>query len=113
MQVGSLTAFLSYLMQILMSVMMATFMAIMVPRAAVCAERIGEVLDTESSVVPPARAGHSPVRDGASSNFATSTFSYPGAAEPVLRDISFTARPGQTHRHHRQHRRRQDHPDRR
>ena len=54
MQVGSLTAYLSYLLQILMSVMMATFMAILVPRAAVCAERIGEVLDTESSVLPPA-----------------------------------------------------------
>ena len=50
MQIGSLTAFLSYLMQILMSVMMATFMAIMIPRAAVCADRIGEVLDTDSSV---------------------------------------------------------------
>ena len=55
MQIGSLIAFLAYLLQILMSVMMATFMAIMIPRAAVCAERIGEVLDTESSVVPAAR----------------------------------------------------------
>src|SRR5215813_12799648 len=53
MEIGALTAFLSYLMQILMSVMMATFMFIMVPRAEVCAERIQEVLDTESSVVPP------------------------------------------------------------
>ena len=53
-EIGALTAFLSYLMQILMSVMMATFMLMMVPRAAVCAERIGEVLDTDSSVVPPA-----------------------------------------------------------
>ena len=58
MQVGALTAFLSYLMQILMSVMMATFMFMMVPRAEVCAERIQEVLGTESSVVPPADAGH-------------------------------------------------------
>ena len=56
MQIGALTAFLSYLMQILMSVMMATFMLMMVPRAAVCAERIGEVLDTESSVVAAGRA---------------------------------------------------------
>ena len=54
MQIGALTAFLSYLMQILMAVMMATFMFVMVPRAEVCAERIQEVLDTESSVVPPA-----------------------------------------------------------
>ena len=65
MQIGALTAFLSYLMQILMSVMMATFMAMMVPRAAVCAERIVEVLDTESSVAAAGRAGHRrPRRDG-------------------------------------------------
>ena len=55
MQIGSLTAFIAYLMQILMSVMMATFVLVMVPRAAVCAERISEVLDTASSVVPPLR----------------------------------------------------------
>ena len=60
-QIGALTAFLQYLMQILMAVMMATFMLMMVPRAAVCAERIGEVLDTESSVVPPP----TPVTDAA------------------------------------------------
>ena len=54
MQIGSLTAFLSYLLQILMSIMMATFMLVLVPRAAVCAERLTEVLDTEPSVVPPA-----------------------------------------------------------
>ncbi len=54
MQVGSLTAFLSYLLQILMSIMMATFMLVLVPRASVCAERLTEVLDTEPSVVPPA-----------------------------------------------------------
>ena len=59
MQIGSLTAFLMYLMQILMSVMMATFMAMMVPRAAICADRVAEVLDTETSVVPPAE----PVQD--------------------------------------------------
>ena len=53
LQVGELTAFLSYLMQILISVMMATFLFLLVPRAEVCAERIEEVLDTESSVVPP------------------------------------------------------------
>ena len=53
MEIGSLTAFLAYLVQILMSVMMATFMLVMVPRAAVSADRIGEVLGTESSVVPP------------------------------------------------------------
>ncbi|MDT4931576.1 MAG: ATP-binding cassette, subfamily multidrug efflux pump [Pseudonocardiales bacterium] len=95
MQVGSLTAFLSYLMQILMSVMMATFMVMMVPRAAVCAERIEEVLDTRSSVVPPAdpvteltARGEVELRDV--------TFHYPGADAPVLADVSLLARRGQT-----------------
>jgi ATP-binding cassette, subfamily B, multidrug efflux pump len=95
MQVGALTAFLSYLMQILMSVMMATFMFMMIPRAAVCAERIQEVLTTETSVTPPAapvdavgRRGHLELRDV--------EFRYPGAEEPVLRDISLTATPGGT-----------------
>ena len=83
MQIGSLTAFLAYLLQILMSVMMATFMAIMIPRAAVCAERIGEVLDTESSVVPAV----SPVREVAlrgELELADVGFAYPGAAGAVL-----------------------------
>ncbi len=96
MQIGSLTAFLTYLMQILMSVMMATFMAIMIPRAAVCAERIGEVLDTESSVRAAGAPVHRRVADAASSSCATSSFAYPGAADPVLRDISLPAQPGQT-----------------
>src|SRR5664279_102009 len=89
MQIGSLTAFLAYLMQILMSVMMATFMLIMVPRAAVCAERIVEVLDTESSVVPPA----SPITNvdvRGHLDLTSVEFSYPGASEPVLSDISFS-----------------------
>jgi ATP-binding cassette subfamily B protein len=95
MQIGALTAFLAYLVQILMSVMMATFMLIMVPRATVCADRIAEVFDTESSVVPPA----SPVTelDGRGElRFRGVRFTYPGAEEPVLRDLSFTARPGET-----------------
>jgi ATP-binding cassette subfamily B protein len=94
MQVGALTAFLTYLMQILMSVMMATFMFMMVPRAEVCAERIQEVLDTESSVVPPAHPvhtltvhGHLELRDA--------EFRYPGAEEPVLRGVGLVARPGE------------------
>ena len=95
MQIGELTAFLTYLVQILMSVMMATFMLIMVPRAAVCADRITEVFDTESSVVPPtapvtALAGHGELE------FRDVEFTYPGAETPVLRGLSFTARPGQT-----------------
>jgi ATP-binding cassette, subfamily B, multidrug efflux pump len=95
MQVGSLTAFLTYLMQILMSVMMATFMLVMVPRASVCADRIVEVLDTASSVVPPAEPVTS-VDVRGELELREVKFSYPGASDPVLRDISFTARPGQT-----------------
>ncbi|MFI9273778.1 ABC transporter ATP-binding protein [Kitasatospora sp. NPDC052896] len=95
MQVGALTAFLSYLMQILMSVMMATFMFMMVPRAEVCAERIVEVLDTESSVVPP----HAPVtelRAHGHLDLRGVEFRYPGAEAPVLRGIDIAARPGET-----------------
>ena len=95
MQIGALTAFLAYLVQILMSVMMATFMLMMVPRATVCADRIAEVFDTESSVVPPA----APVTELAGPGqleFRDVQFTYPGADEPVLRDLSFTARPGET-----------------
>ncbi|MEY9845149.1 ABC transporter ATP-binding protein [Streptacidiphilus sp. MAP5-3] len=95
MQIGALTAFLSYLMQILMSVMMATFMFMMVPRAEVCAERIQEVLDTETTVVPPS----SPVRELSRRGFLElrgAEFRYPGAEASVLRDVSFTARPGET-----------------
>ncbi|MFD3606996.1 ABC transporter ATP-binding protein [Streptomyces atroolivaceus] len=95
MQIGALTAFLAYLMQIVMSVMMATFMFIMVPRAEVCAERIQEVLETESSVVPPTAPvtkliehGHLEVRGA--------EFRYPGAEEPVLRSVDLVARPGET-----------------
>ena len=95
MQIGALTAFLSYLLQILMSVMMATFISMMIPRAAVCAERILEVLDTESSVRPPeAAVVELPAR--AEVEFAGVEFRYPGAADPVLRDISFRAEAGQT-----------------
>ena len=95
MQVGQLTAFLQYLMQILMSGMMAIMMIIMVPRAAVCADRIMEVLDTESTVIPPA----DPVREVRSHGTVRLTgvgFTYPGADSPVLQDISFTMEPGRT-----------------
>jgi ATP-binding cassette, subfamily B, multidrug efflux pump len=94
MQVGALTAFLSYLMQILMSIMMATFMLVMVPRAAVCAERLTEVLDTEPSVVPPIDpVTERPLR--ATVELRGVSFSYPGADVPILCDVSFTARPGE------------------
>lgn len=95
MQIGSLTAFLSYLLQILMSVMMATFISIMIPRAAVCAERILEVLDTDSSVKTPERAVvELPAR--AEIEFDRVEFRYPGAVDPVLRNISFRAEAGKT-----------------
>src|ERR1700676_2366314 len=95
MQIGALTAFLMYLMLILTSVMMASFMAIMIPRAAVCADRIGQVLNTESSVTPPAN----PVREVHSRGeleLKDVEFRYPGAAAPVLQNISFRATAGQT-----------------
>ncbi|MEY9991134.1 ATP-binding cassette subfamily B multidrug efflux pump [Streptomyces sp. V4I8] len=95
MQIGDLTAFLAYLMQIVMSVMMATFMFMMVPRAEVCAERVQEVLGTSSSVVPPTspvrelrRHGHLEIRGAG--------FRYPGAEEPVLKAIDLVALPGET-----------------
>ncbi len=95
MQIGALVAFLTYLVQILMAVMMATFVAVMWPRASVCAERINEVLDTESTIVTSTTpitelAGHGTLE------FRNVGFCYPGAEVPVLSDISFTTRPGQT-----------------
>ncbi len=95
MEIGSLTAFLAYLIQILMSVMMATFMFMMVPRAAVSSDRIGEVLDTNSSVVPPA-SGVTKVASRGELELRGVGFSYPGASHAVLNNVSFTARPGQT-----------------
>jgi ATP-binding cassette, subfamily B, multidrug efflux pump len=94
-QIGALTAFLTYLMQILMAVMMATFMLMMVPRAAVCAERIVEVLDTRSSVVPP-REPVTEVATRGELELRNVRFQYPGAAAPVLRNISFVAGAGKT-----------------
>ena len=95
MEVGSLSAFLAYLMQQLMSVMMATFMLMMVPRASVCADRIVEVLDTSSSVVPP-ELGVTELQVRGHLDLEGVGFTYPGAERSVLQDISFSARPGQT-----------------
>jgi ATP-binding cassette subfamily B multidrug efflux pump len=96
MQIGALTAFLSYLMQILMSVMMATFMLMMVPRASVCGDRIAEVLDTDTSVPRPSEPVlPDPARRGWL-DLEGVTFSYPGAESPVLSEVSLSARPGQT-----------------
>jgi ATP-binding cassette, subfamily B, multidrug efflux pump len=95
MQIGALTAFLNYLVQILMAVMMATLMSTMIPRAAVCADRIVEVLDTDSSVEPP-RAPVVPATRSGVLAFDAVGFHYPGADAPVLRGVSLTARPGTT-----------------
>ncbi|QDZ16558.1 ABC transporter ATP-binding protein [Humibacter ginsenosidimutans] len=95
LQVGTLTAFLSYLMQILMGVMMATFMFVMVPRAAVCAERIGEVLGTASTVT----ASEHPVtelREHGTIELFEVGFAYPGAEDPVLSDLNVRIERGQT-----------------
>ncbi|CAN5320699.1 ABC transporter ATP-binding protein [soil metagenome] len=95
MQIGALTAFLSYLVQILMAVMMASFMAILIPRAAVSADRISEVLATETSVVLPEHPVTTLTGTGLV-ELRDVSFSYPGAEHPVLNHLSFTARPGQT-----------------
>ncbi len=95
MQVGALTAYLSYLLQIVMAVMMGTFMMMMIPRSAVCADRVMEVLHTSTSVPAP----DDPVTDltqRGSLRLSGVEFSYPGADVPVLRDLSFEAAPGQT-----------------
>jgi ATP-binding cassette subfamily B protein len=95
MQIGQLTAFMSYLMQILMSVMMATFMSMMIPRATVSAGRIGEVLDTDSTVVEPASPTAIPAA-AAGVELRDVEFCYPGADVPVLQGVSLTAEPGRT-----------------
>jgi ATP-binding cassette subfamily B protein len=94
MQIGALIAFLSYLAQIIMAVMMATFMVILVPRAAVCAERIIEVLDTPSSVVP-AEVPVTEVQATGRVELRDVGFHYPGAEAPVLTNVSLLAEPGQ------------------
>jgi ATP-binding cassette subfamily B protein len=93
-QVGTIVAYLSYLLQILMSVVMATFMVSMIPRAAVSAGRAQEVLDTKTSVKPPTRAVAP--RVSAQVEFRNAGFHYPGAERPVLTDISFLVEHGQT-----------------
>ncbi|WP_339018848.1 ABC transporter ATP-binding protein [Corynebacterium simulans] len=94
-EVGALTAFLQYLLQILAAVMMGTFMAMMLPRAIICAKRITEVLEHEPSIAEPAK-NVTPERNDGIVEFRDVTFTYAGADAPVLHDISFTARPGQT-----------------
>ncbi|MCX2963597.1 ABC transporter ATP-binding protein [Gordonia aquimaris] len=94
-EIGALTAMMSYAMQIMMSVMMASFLAMMAPRATVCAERIWEVLDTDTSVVSPT----DPVgfaTEPSTVEFRGAEFRYPGADDPVLRDIGFRVEKGTT-----------------
>ena len=94
-EIGTLFAFLNYMMQILMGVMMATFMFVMIPRAAVCATRIGEVLETRPSVAAAAEPVAPPAPEGRI-EFDHVGFAYPGAQEPVLHDLTFTVPPGTT-----------------
>ena len=93
MQVGSLIAFLSYFMQILMAVMLATMILIILPRASVCAERITDVLSARPTIGSPAHAVTPAMANGAV-QLDSATFRYPGADRPVLQDISLTAQPG-------------------
>jgi ATP-binding cassette subfamily B protein len=95
MEIGSLTAFLTYLIQILMSVMMATLMFVMIPRAAVSSDRVGEVLETESSMSKPA-VPISRLPEKGRLGFNQVTFTYPGADHPVLSEVSLQTRPGET-----------------
>jgi ATP-binding cassette subfamily B protein len=94
MQIGNMTAFLTYMMQILSSVMMAVMMSLMIPRAAASAERIQEVLGTDSSVIDTLNP-QAPVLRTGTIEFRDVEFGYPGAEHPILSKISFTANPGQ------------------
>jgi ATP-binding cassette subfamily B protein len=94
LEIGALTAYIGYLMQILVGVMMTTFMSIMIPRAAVCAERICEVLDTVPEVAPPKQAIEPAALTG-TVELRGVEYRYPGATAPVITDISFVAKPGE------------------
>ena len=94
LQIGNMTAFLTYIMMILSSVMMAIFMSLQIPRAAACAERIQEVLDTQSSVVETLTPQNPEKRLGVI-EFENVEFRYPGAEHPILTGISFVAHPGE------------------
>lgn len=95
MQVGAMTAFITYAMMIVMSFLMLTMMSIMLPRAAVAAERIDEVIRTESSIQDPKNPEELTAHDGVV-HFEHVNFRYPGAEEDVLHDIDFVAEPGKT-----------------
>lgn len=94
-QIGTLFAFMQYVMIILSGVMMASFMTLMIPRASVSAERIGEVLDSQSTLERPANGVVEQPEPG-TVEFRDVTFTYPGAEHPILSDVSFRAAPGET-----------------
>ncbi|GAC1486187.1 MAG: ABC transporter ATP-binding protein [Pseudarthrobacter sp.] len=105
MNIGALTAFIAYIMQILLAIMMAMYVLTTAPRAAACAERLNAVLNTQPSVSDPGEPSHSGNGNhlvgqgaivGGSITFTDVRFAYPGAESPVLEDISFTADPGTT-----------------
>jgi len=95
MPIGNMTAFLTYLIQILFAVMMATMMAILIPRASACADRIGEVLDSVPTIDDPAQPRR-PQQPAGKVELRRVGFQYPGAESPVLRDVSFKLEPGRT-----------------
>jgi len=95
MEIGSMTAYLSYLLQILIALLMSTMLTMLLPRATVSAQRIGEVLDTESTVVPPTAGVTSGVLPGRV-ELSGVGFTYPGASHAVLEDVSFAVDPGET-----------------
>ena len=95
MELGSVVAYLSYLVQVLLAVVMLTFTVSMIPRAAVAAERIVDVLETDSTVTPPANPVTSVTQRG-TVDFERVGFTYPGATSPVLSRVSFSVRPGRT-----------------
>ena len=96
MQVGDMIAFMQYAMQIVMAFLMLSMMFIILPRAAVSADRIADVLETEPAIRDPEKPRQFPVPFNGTIEFSHVNFRYPGAEEDVLHDISFTARPGQT-----------------
>ena len=96
MQVGDMMAYIQYTMMIIMSFLMITMMSIMLPRASVSAGRINEILETEVILQDPEREEKADVEKKGVVEFRHVFFTYPGAADPVLRDIDFTARPGET-----------------
>ncbi|WP_443734815.1 ABC transporter ATP-binding protein [[Ruminococcus] lactaris] len=96
MQVGDMMAFIQYTMQIIMGFLMLCMISIMLPRAAVAADRVEEVLKSETIICDPERPEVLPEQGEGVLSFDHVSFKYPGADEDVLQDITFTARPGQT-----------------